>query len=249
MYIDTHTHLSYNYGIKPEEYVLNAINSNVNKIIVSCCDKESILEGLELLKKFDNIYLTIGFHPDETGKIIDSDIIWLEKIIKNDKRIIGIGEIGLDYHFVKDNKEQQKELFIKQLNLAQKLNLPVVVHTRDSIQDTYDILKKYNLKGDIHCFSGSIEMANNFIKLGYYLGIGGVVTFSNSNLYKVVENIGLDNIILETDSPYLSPDRGKINESKNIPIIAEKIASILDTNIENVQIKTTENACKLFDLK
>lgn len=248
MFIDTHTHLSNSFGIEPSIFINNAKEVGVNKIIVSCCDKQSILEGLELINKFDNIYLTVGFHPEEANNIKENDIDWLEDIVINNPRIIGIGEIGLDYYWVKDNKDKQISLFKKQLELANKLNLPIVIHSRDSIQDVYDILKDYKLIGVIHCFSGSSEMANLFIKLGYKIGIGGVVTFSNSKLYQVVEDIGINNIVLETDSPYLSPDRGKVNESKNIVVIAKRVSEVLGIRIEDVERITTSNACSIFDL-
>lgn len=254
MFIDTHAHLSYSFGVNPPVFISNANNAGVEKIIVSCCDKESILEGLELIEKFNNIYLTVGFHPenagrqDNAGNVCDEDLLWLEDIVSNCSKVVGIGEIGLDYYWVKDNKDEQKDLFIKQLEIAKKFNLPLVIHSRDSIQDTYDILSKYDLKGDIHCFSGSSEMAKKFIELGYVIGIGGVVTFSNSKLYEVVKEIGLDNIVLETDSPYLSPFRGRNNESCNIPIIAEKISEVLDVSVEEVRDITTRNANRLFDL-
>ena len=248
MFIDTHTHLSNSFGIEPSVFINNAKEVGVNKLIVSCCDKESIIEGLELINKFDNIYLTVGFHPEEVNNIKENDIDWLEDIVISNSRIIGIGEIGLDYYWVKDNKDKQISLFRKQLELANKLNLPIVIHSRDSIQEVYDILKEYKLTGVIHCFSGSSEMANLFIRLGYKIGIGGVVTFSNSKLYQVVEDIGINNILLETDSPYLSPDRGKTNESKNIVVIAKRISEILNISLEEVEKVTTSNACSIFDL-
>ena len=248
MFIDTHTHLSYNYGVSPPNFISSASIAGVKKIIVSCCDKESILEGLELIKDFDNIYLTVGYHPENAGKVTEEDLDFLESVINSCSKVVGIGEIGLDYYWVKDNKDCQKDLFIKQLDIAKKFNLPVVIHSRDSIQDTYDVLSTYDLKGDIHCFSGSSEMARLFIKLGYVIGIGGVVTFSNSKLYQVVKEIGLKNIVLETDSPYLCPNRGKVNESCYIPVIAEKIAVVLDVPVEKVRDVTTSNAVRLFDL-
>lgn len=249
MFIDTHTHLSDDYGLKPDIYIKNAIDNNVNYIIVSCCDKDSLEYGVKLINKYNNIYLTIGYHPDEVDKVSDIDILKIEELVnKYPKKIVGIGEIGLDYYHNKDNKKEQINLFKKQLDLAVKLNLPVVIHSRDSIQEVYDILKEYKLTGSIHCFSGSIEMSKLFINLGYKIGIGGVVTFKNSKLYQVVEEIGLENIILETDSPYLSPFRGDINESKNIVVIAEKLAEILNTSIEDVSSITTCNAVRLFDL-
>lgn len=251
MFIDTHLHLSYKEGVNPDIFIQNATSANVNRLVVSCCDKESILEGLELVKQFDNVFLTVGFHPEFTDSINDDDLEWLKEIAKTCSKVVGIGEIGLDFHYVKDNVEEQKSLFKKQLEIACELDLPVVIHTRDSIQATFDILKNYSLCGSIHCYSGSVEMAREFIKLGYYLGIGGVVTFSNSKLFEVVEEVGLSSILLETDSPYLAPVpyRGKINESKNIPIIAERIANILSVSSEEVARVTTENACSLFDFE
>ena len=175
----------------------------------------------------------------------------LEEQIKNNKKVVGVGEVGLDYHYGKDDIEMQKSLFRKQMNLASKLKLPVIIHSRDATEDTINILKEYpDVVGDIHCFSGSLETAKIYISMGYMLGIGGVVTFKNSNLYKVIESIGLDNIILETDAPYLAPTpfRGKQNSSKYIPYIAEKLAEILNLEVEEVAKITTRNASKLFDL-
>ena len=169
--------------------------------------------------------------------------------MKNNK-IVGIGEIGLDYYHNKENKEEQIKLFSQQIDLAEKYNLPIIVHTRDSIQDCFNILKSKNSKGIIHCFSGSLEMAKEFIKLGYYLGIGGVITFKNSKLYKVIEQIDLSYIVLETDSPFLSPEpyRGTKNTPSNIIFVAQKIAEIKQLNIDEVIRITTNNARKIFDI-
>lgn len=250
MFIDTHLHLSYNDGINPKEYIENAKNAGVSYLVLSCCDKESIMEGIKLVKEYDNLFLSIGFHPEVVSKITSEDYKWLRDVAISCKSVVAIGEIGLDYHWESENKELQKEMFRMQLNIAKELDLPVVIHTRDAIQDTYDILSEYCLRGVIHCYSGSKEMAEKFIDLGYFLGIGGVITFSNSKLYHVLEEIGLSNIVLETDSPYLSPVpyRGKVNESKNIQIIANRISEILNVSIDEVARITTTNAIKLFDL-
>ena len=250
MFIDTHLHLSYHDGINPKEYIENAKNAGVPYLVLSCCDKKSIIEGLQLIREYDNLFLSIGFHPEVVGEIIQEDYNWLKEIALSCPRVVAIGEIGLDYHWEKEKSELQKEMFRAQLDIAKDLKLPVVIHTRDAIQDTYDILSKYCLRGVIHCYSESKEMAERFIKLGYLLGIGGVVTFSNSKVYQVVESVGLSNIVLETDSPYLSPVpyRGKVNESKNIPIIANRISEILNISIDEVARITTTNAIKLFDL-
>lgn len=246
--IDTHCHLSLIDDI--DTNLMDAERNNIKKIIISGCDKKSIREGLEIIKRYPNVYMTIGYHPDEVDEITNEDIIELENIINNNERIVGIGEIGLDYYHNDDNKDLQKEYFIKQIELAIKLDLPIVVHTRDAIQDTYDILKEYNVKGILHCYSGSLEMAKLFIEKGFYLGIGGVLTFKNSHLKEVVAEIPLEHLVLETDSPYLSPEpyRGKYNSSKNIKIIAEALAKVKNTNLEEITNITTNNANMIFDL-
>jgi len=249
MYIDTHCHLSIEDYDNIDDVIKENRNNNIDKIIISGCTKSSIIESLDLSSKYDDVYVTIGFHPSEADITTKDDLKFLEKSLSN-KKVVGIGEIGLDYHYGKENVERQKQLFISQLDLAKKYNLPVVIHSRDATQDTIDILKSYDLRGDIHCFSGSLETAKIYISMGYYLGIGGVVTFKNSSLYKVIEKIGLSNIVLETDSPYLSPEpfRGTKNTSKNVPIIANRIAEILNIDVSEVSRITYSNAVKLFDL-
>lgn len=252
MYIDTHCHLSLEDYDDIDLVIKENNESGIDKIIVSGCTKESIIESIDLANTYDDIFLTIGFHPSEASITTDRDLLFLkEKILENNK-VIGIGEIGLDYHYGKEDMEKQKELFRKQMKLAEELKLPVVIHSRDATMDTIEILKEYpNVRGDIHCFSGSVETAQIYISMGYYLGIGGVVTFKNSNLFKVVEAVGIDHILLETDAPYLAPEpfRGKINSSKYIPIIAKRIAEILTISEEIVAEKTLFNTKTLFDLK
>lgn len=251
MFIDTHMHISEEFGVKPDLFVKNAIDNNVKIMIASFCEKDDLELSTFYVEKYKNIYAAIGYHPEVTNNIVDKDIKVLEDKIKSNKKIVAIGEIGLDYYWDKSNKDEQKELFRRQLMLAQKLNLPVVIHSRDSIADTYDILSEFKVQGVIHCFSGSVEMAKRFINIGFLLGIGGVVTFKNSNLYKVIEQIPLESIVLETDSPYLTPEpnRGKTNESSNIPYIAKKIADIKNIDISQVETITTNNAFRIFDLK
>ena len=251
MFIDTHCHLSIHDYDNIDTVISENRKSNVNAIIISGCTRNSIVESLEIASHYSDVFLTIGYHPSEVSTVTDEDLILLEEQIKNEK-VVGIGEIGLDYHYGREDEFLQKRLFEKQLMIADKYHLPVVIHTRDATFDTIEILKKFpNVVGDIHCFSGSVETANIYISMGYKLGIGGVVTFKNSNLYKVVESIGVDSILLETDSPYLAPEpyRGKVNSSKFIPFIATKIADILGLSVEEVAKKTSENAMSLFDLK
>ena len=248
MFIDTHCHLS----IKDYDDIDKIIKEDfekVDKIIISGCDKESVFESIEIANRYENIYVTIGFHPDQVDKINDKDLENLEKLLKNEK-VVGIGEIGLDYHYDSSKKNEQIKLFEKQLELAVKYELPVVIHSRDATMDTINTLKKYRVNGIIHAFSGSLETAQIYIKMGFLLGIGGVVTFKNSKLFEVIENIGVNNLVLETDSPYLTPHpyRGKQNSSKYIPVIAERISEITNISLEDVGNITSNNACSLFDL-
>lgn len=248
MFVDTHLHIN----LEDASKIINEANKQrVSKLIVSGCDKKGIIDTLNLSERYEEVFATIGYHPSEVNNINEDDLTFLETMIKNNKKVIGVGEIGLDYYYGKENKEEQINLFETQLKLAEKLNLPVVIHTRDAFQDTYNILKKYHLKGIIHCFNGSLEVAKLYIKLGYCLGIGGVVTFKNSNLASVIENIPIESIVLETDSPYLSPEpyRGKPNSPKNIPIIAEKISEIKKISTKDVEKITYNNVIRLFDLK
>ena len=248
MYIDTHCHVLSEYYNNIEVIVKKCIENNVTKIIVSGCDMKSNKEVLELVNKYDIIYGTLGFHPTELEDFKEEYFDFLIENINN-KKIVGIGEIGLDYHYENTDKEKQRRIFNKQLEIAEKFNKPVVIHSRDTIQETYDMLSKYNLKGSIHCFSGSLEMAKLFIRLGYKIGVG-IITFKKAkNIIKVIENIDLSYILLETDSPYLSPEpyRGSKNDPSNIPIIAEKLASLKNVSIAEVARVTTSSAEEEFD--
>ncbi len=249
MFIDTHCHISKEDYDDIDLVIKENIDASVDKMIVSGCEDNAIEESIELSKKYDSIYLTIGYHPDQVNVVDDEKLDKLKELLKTPK-VVGVGEIGLDYHYGKEDKDKQIELFEKQLSIAEEFNLPVVIHSRDATEDTINTLKKFNVKGIMHCFSGSVETAKIYVSMGFLLGIGGVVTFKNSNLYKVVEEVGLDNIVLETDAPYLAPTpyRGKQNSSKYIPIIAEKISEILGVSVDVVATKTTNNAIKLFDL-
>ena len=250
MFIDTHMHIGDDFGVQPDLYVKNATDAQVEVLIASFCEKDDIMLSTKFVEKYKNLYACIGYHPEVSNKIVEKDYKILEEMVKNNPKIVAIGEIGLDYYWNKDNKDKQREVFCKQLEIAEKLKVPVVIHSRDSINETYEILKKYKVSGVIHCFSGSLEMAKKFISLGFLLGIGGVVTFKNSKLFEVIEKLELTNIVLETDSPYLTPEpnRGKINESSNIFYIAQKIAEVKHIPLENVAKITTENAIRTFDL-
>ena len=249
--IDTHCHLNKEYYENVETVIKEAVSDNVEYLIVSSCSPENWEENINLINKYKNVYLNISLHPEYGNEEIDYDLYLekMKKIIKSNSKIIAIGEIGLDYHYDNTNKDRQKDLFIKQIMLAKEYKFPIVIHTRDATKDTIDILKKFNIKGIIHCFSGSLETAREYINMGFYLGIGGVVTFKNSKLKDVIKEIGLDYIVLETDSPYLSPIRGNKNFPKNIKIIAEYIASLLNISVEEVSKKTTLNVKKIYNIE
>ena len=250
MFIDTHCHLSSEFYSDIPEVILEDEKAGMSQIIASFCEIDTVNDVCTFVDNYNIVYATIGFHPDQASKYNDTDLLKLRELCLKYKKIVGIGEIGLDYHYGKENRDEQIILFKKQLDLASELNLPVVIHSRDATKDTVDILKEYSLNGVIHCFSGSLEIAKEYIKMGFLLGIGGVVTFKNSKLPLVVKEIPLESIVLETDSPYLTPTpyRGSVNSSKYIPIIAEKIAEIKEISTSEVASITTNNALKLFDL-
>lgn len=250
MFIDTHCHMSSEYYDDINLVYKENKEAGIDKMIISLCTREEIKNSFRYINEYEDIYATIGYHPEEANYIKNTDLDYMKELIQKNKKIVGIGEIGLDYHYGKDNINLQKDLFEKQLSMAEELNLPVVIHSRDAVKDTIDILKKYKVKGIIHCFSGSLEVANIYISMGFKLGIGGVLTFKNSKLSNVIEKISLENIVLETDSPYLTPEpfRGKTNSSKYIPIIAQKIVDIKDISLESVSTTTLENTYNLFDL-
>lgn len=250
MLIDSHAHIYNEYYDDISAIVNFAIKRNVLKIINCATSINNFNEIIELSHKYENFYYVLGVHP---GEISDSiNIEELESFVKlnlNNPKFIGIGEIGLDYYYSKDNKNNQIKLFKAQLSLAEKYELPVIIHSREATEETIKILKNYSLKGIIHCFSGSIEIAKEYIKLGYKLGIGGLLTFKNSNLKNYIKNIGIHNIVLETDSPYMTPEpfRKYKNEPKYIFEIAEEVSKIFKISIEKVAEITTYNCNKIFD--
>ena len=245
--IDTHCHLSKKFYKNINEIV----NHMDGIMIISGCNMESNKEVLKIVNNYKNVYGTLGIHPSEIQDFKQESLDFIEKNLTN-KKIVAIGEIGLDYHFEKDNKDLQKKWFINQIKLANKYNKPIVVHSRDAINDTYKILKQESkTKKVLHCYSSSLEMAYEFIKLNCLLGIGGVITFKNNEkLKKVVKNIDLKYLLLETDSPYMAPVplRGTINEPCNIKYVAQKISEIKNISYSEVIKQTTNNAKKIFDL-
>lgn len=249
MFIDTHCHLFNEYYENIDNIIRKCKEANIKRIIVSGVDKRSNMEVLELVSKYDMVYGSLGFHPTELKDFCYDDLEWLEEHI-NDDKIVAVGEIGLDYHYDDTDKEKQMDVLRRQLEIAKKYDKPIIFHSRDSIGDTYNILEEYRLRGCIHCFSGSVEMARKFTSLGYMIGVGGVVTYKNSRVLKeVVEDTDLSYILLETDAPYLSPEplRGTRNDSSNVELIAEVVASIKGVTSADVSRVCTANAERLFD--
>lgn len=246
--VDTHCHVLSSLYDNIDDVINRAVLNGVKMIIVNGCDSKSNKEVLKLVKKYDIVYGALGIHPEEVDNYNDKDIEFISEHI-NDDKIIAVGEIGLDYHYDYD-KDKQIDIFKKQLDIAVSFNKPVIIHSRDSIQDTYNIIKEYNLKGIMHCYSGSVEMAREFNKIGFLLGIGGIVTFKNSKkLVEVIKDISIEYIVLETDSPYLAPEpyRGHDNEPAYVKKVAEKIAEIKEINYSDVCRITTDNVRRLFD--
>lgn len=245
--IDTHAHILSEFYDDIDELIEELKSKDIIKVI-NCADSiETSKEVLNIYNKYEGYLLpAVGVHPEN---IDNSNLKTIENIIKEHK-VFAIGEIGLDYHYNDENKDEQKEYFIKQLDLALKYDLPVIIHIREAMQECFDILKTRKNKGIIHCFSGSVEMAREYIKLGYKLGIGGVLTFKNSKLYEVIEKIDLKDIVLETDSPFLSPEpfRGKKNKPCNVLYVAKRIAEIKNISLEEVINTTTATAKQIFDI-
>lgn len=251
MFIDTHCHLGKDYYSNIDKIIKKAIARGVNFIIASGYNKETNKEVLEISKKYNIVYATIGYGPNVAEEIGDIELKLLKEQATEEK-VVGIGEIGLDYYRNK-NVIKQKEIFIKQIKIANDLNKPIVVHTRDADVDTYNILNKLrvNKNGVIHCFNSDYLTGKKFIKLGFYLGIGGIITFKNSTLSAVIKKIPIEYIVLETDSPYLAPEphRGEKNEPSLIEIVAKKIADIKKIEVEDIGVITTSNARGMFDLR
>lgn len=249
MFTDTHCHIYKEYYSNIEEILNNAKNVNISRVINNGCDSNSNKEVLELIKVYNNMYGALGIHPEATNTYTLKDLEFIEENLTTNK-VIAIGEIGLDYHYTKENKEEQIKLFELQLNLAEKHNLPVIIHSRDATLDTINTLKKHKVTGVIHSFSGSLETAKEYINMGFLLGINGVITFKNSNLKDVVKELDLKNIILETDSPYLTPVpyRGKRNEPARIYDIALYISNLKNISIADLSKITNDNIKRIFDI-
>lgn len=250
--IDTHTHINCIEEISVEDIIKNALDNGVEKLIVPAAYPTDIEVVKELAQKYENVYGLLGVHPSEV-KGWNDDLIDKIKEYSKSSKIVGIGEIGLDYYWDKSFNDLQKEVFIKQIKLANELNFSISVHDREAHKDTFDILTEYNKNSAVvmHCFSGSVEFMKECVKQGWYIAIGGVVTFKKAiKMKEVAKEVPLDKLLLETDAPYLTPVpyRGKTNQPAYVKYVAEEIASIREISFEEVDEITTQNAKKVFSL-
>jgi TatD DNase family protein len=250
--IDTHTHLyDEKFDDDRETMIQRAIDTGVEKMFLPNCDSSTITGMLAVEKKFPEFCLAMmGLHPCYVKENVDAELSivrdWLNK-----RTFSAIGEIGLDYYWDKTFIEPQKKAFRIQIEWALEFNIPIVIHTREATKDTIDIVREYasrGLRGVFHCFSGSYESAIQIINLGFYLGIGGVLTYKNAGLQEVIQKIDLSHLVLETDAPYLTPvpHRGKRNESSYVNLVAQKLAELKDAPLEEIEKITTQNAFQLF---
>jgi len=249
--IDTHAHLDFSRFDKDrEEVIKRAFDSGVEKIINVGANLKSSKDSVELIEDYTNIYATVGVHPHDVGELEEKDLELLKALAQNGK-VVAVGEIGLDYFKSTTPKDLQKKWFVAQIDLAQELNLPIVIHCRDAHEDVKKILadKKYS-KGVLHCFSGDLTDAQYYISLGLHLSFTGVITYTKQ-YDEVIKNIPLECILLETDCPFLAPVpmRGKRNEPAFVKYIAKKIAEVRDISLKEVSNTTTQNAEELFNLK
>ena len=257
MIFDTHIHLNSEvYKDNLSDLLKNASLKGINLFNCVSFDLESSIEAIEIANKYDNDYATIGFIPTEHKKWDESSISKLKSLMTTSTKIIAVGEIGLDYYWEKDEqiKVKQKEMFIKQIELANELNLPVSIHARDALQDCLDILKdhKCNKTGVMHCYSGSLELAKEFIKLGYKIAFGGVLTFKNSlKVKEVLKGISLKDIVFETDAPYLAPTpyRGKVNLPEYIYETVKYASNLLNIEQSKLEEVTYNNSLEIFHVK
>lgn len=255
MIFDTHGHYDdHQFDEDRHELLCSMAAHGVGTIVNIGADMDSSKASLVLKRNYDFVYATLGVHPSEVEDLTERDMEWLASHAKEEK-VVAIGEIGLDYHWPDPHPAIQKRWFVRQIELAQEVGLPIVVHSRDAAADTMDIITKtkaYECGGVIHCFSYSPEIAKKYVDMGFYIGIGGVVTFKNAKkCVRTVEQIPLENMVIETDCPYMAPEphRGKRNDSTNLHYVVNRIAELKGVTPEQVMEVTAENARKMYRIQ
>lgn len=254
MLIDTHVHLNAEQYVDDlDEVIERARENGIEKMVVIGCDRPTIERTMELIDEHEDIYGVIGWHPVDAIDCTDEDLEWIEQLSKHEK-IVGIGEMGLDYHWDKSPKDVQKDLFKKQIELAKRVNLPIIIHNREATEDCVAILKEMHAEkigGIMHAFSGDESVADEIIDMNFYVSLGGPVTFKNAQLPKdIAVHVPIDRLLVETDAPYLTPHpyRGKRNEPAYVKLVAEKIAELRQISYEELARTTSENAKRLFKI-
>ena len=254
MFIDTHVHLnSDQYEEDLEAVIERALKEKVERMVVVGFDRVTIERAMDLIERYDFLYAVIGWHPVDAIDCTDEDLAWIESLAKHEK-VVGIGETGLDYYWDKSPKDVQAKWFRKQIQLAKKLTLPIIIHNRDATGDVVRILQEEDaaeVGGIMHCFGGSVETARQCIAMNFMISLGGPVTFKNAKTPKeVATEIDLAHLLIETDAPYLAPHphRGKRNEPALVPLVAEEIARLKGISVDKVARETTANAKKIFKI-
>ncbi len=252
MYIDTHVHLNADqYDEDLQEVIDRALKSKVEKMVVIGFDRKTITRAIDLAERYDFIYAVVGWHPVDAVDCTIEDLEWIEQLAAH-KKVVGIGETGLDYYWDKSPKDIQQDIFRKQIQLAKRVNLPIIIHNREATEDVLSILREEDAQqvgGVMHCFGGSVETARESIDMNFMISLGGPVTFKNAKKPKqVAAEIPLEHLMIETDAPYLAPHpyRGKRNEPSYVPLVAEEIARLKELPVETVAQATTKNAERFY---
>ncbi|MCM3398021.1 MULTISPECIES: TatD family hydrolase [Oceanobacillus] len=255
MLFDTHVHLNARqFAEDLPETISRALDAGVTRMVVVGFDRETIPLAIKIAEQNENIYAAVGWHPVDAIDMTEGDLAWIEELSAHPK-VVAIGEMGLDYHWDKSPKDVQKEVFRKQIHLAKKVKMPIIIHNREATEDIIEILQEEDAKevgGIMHCYNDSIDYVQACLDMNFYISLGGPVTFKNAPLPKeVAKQVPLDRLLIETDAPYLAPhpNRGKRNEPAYVKLVAEKIAELRGMSIEEIGEATTRNACNLFDVK
>ncbi|WP_284140711.1 MULTISPECIES: TatD family hydrolase [unclassified Virgibacillus] len=252
MLFDTHVHLNAEqFKEDRDEVIKRAFAAGVTRMAVVGFDRETIPLAIEIAEQHDAIYAAVGWHPVDAIDMTDEDLVWLEELTAHPK-VVALGEMGLDYHWDKSPKDIQKQVFRKQIQLAKKVNMPIIIHNREATEDIIEILQAENaatVGGIMHCYNDAVDYVQACLDMNFYISLGGPVTFKNAPLPKeVAVHVPLNRLLIETDAPFLAPhpNRGKRNEPAYVRLVAEKIAALRGMKLEEIGKITTENACTLF---
>ncbi|PAV28551.1 hydrolase TatD [Virgibacillus profundi] len=255
MLFDTHVHLNADQFMEDrEETIQRAFDAGVNYMVVVGFDRKTIPLAIEIAEQNETIYAAVGWHPVDSIDMTDEDLAWIEELSSHPK-VVAIGEMGLDYHWDKSPKEIQKEVFRKQIQLAKKVKMPIIIHNREATEDIIEILQEEDAQavgGIMHCYNDSVDYVQACLDMNFYISLGGPVTFKNAKEPKeVAAQVPLDRLLVETDAPFLAPhpNRGKRNEPAYVKLVAEKIAELREMPLEEISKTTTKNACKLFGIE